>query len=355
MRWILLSVALLLAPLAPTGAHAQDSVERAEADALYERGKEHFIEGKVPIAAAHFRAALDIDPTHEQARARLVECLVLLDEVDEARQVAAGGQPAPAPEEPPAAVLPPEDPSPEDPSSEDPAADEVSPPRPAPSDAMTEEEAAARRAEAARIQADAQARNRAREEALRAEEDARRAEDEARRAEEARRRDAERAARDTPAAREERRARRNPRSQSRLAAAVALGGSTMTLGGVVELRPHWFGSFDLGIGGFIVPTRGRVIPAVALSVEGQITPVPWRLTPVFGGGVTVLAGSGAAYADAVLWSPTTSGRARVVPFGTLGARYDFRKRFWFSVTARVAPGVNGWPVPLPGARFGLRF
>jgi len=355
VRWILLALALVVAPLAPSTAFAQGDEVRAEADALYERGLERFAEGKVPIAAAHFRAALDIDPGHGPARSRLVECLVLLDEVDEARRIAQGGQPAPGA---PAAE------SPGIVSEAEPVGGgELRPLEPLESDApMTDEEAAARREEAARIQAAAQARNRAREEALRAVEEARRAEEEALRAEEdarrvdeERRRAAERAARNTPAAKAERRARRNPRSLGKLGAAFALGGSTMTVGGVVQLKPHWLGSLDVGLGGFFALDGGRPVPAVALSVEGQLTPVPWRLTPVIGGGVTILAGSGAPYADAVLWSPTTAGRARVVPFGTVGARYDFRKRVWFSVTARVAPGASGVPVPLPGARIGLRF
>jgi hypothetical protein len=351
MRSILLIVTLLLA--APLTAAAQPAAvsdgDRAEADAIYERGREQFEAGQVAIAAAHFRAALELDPSHQRSRAYLVECLVVDGDLTEARRVAEGGVPAAPPVDAPLAPIP----------------EEGEATRPAPASAvvgaaaesagaMTEAEAAARRAEAARIQAAAQARNAERaqqiDEARRAEAAARRVQEEERAAAQAQAQAAARA----PAARAERRARRNPRATSRIAAGGAIGGAAITGGAFVELRPTWLGAFDIGIGGFFVPGDG-VRGAVAFSLEAQLSPVPWRLTPLFGAGLMVLGGPAVDATDGVLASLPSVGQSRVIPYGLLGVRYDVKKRLWFSVSARLAPSPTTVVMPIPGMRIGLRF
>jgi hypothetical protein len=376
MRSILLIVTLLLA--APLTAAAQPAAvsdgDRAEADAIYERGREQFEAGQVAIAAAHFRAALELDPSHQRSRAYLVECLVVDGDLTEARRVAEGGVPAapvapsdeaatqsasPGPVPPSAPAAPPVD------APLAPIPEEGEATRPAPASAvvgaaaesagaMTEAEAAARRAEAARIQAAAQARNAERaqqiDEARRAEAAARRVQEEERAAAQAQAQAAARA----PAARAERRARRNPRATSRIAAGGAIGGAAITGGAFVELRPTWLGAFDIGIGGFFVPGDG-VRGAVAFSLEAQLSPVPWRLTPLFGAGLMVLGGPAVDATDGVLASLPSVGQSRVIPYGLLGVRYDVKKRLWFSVSARLAPSPTTVVMPIPGMRIGLRF
>ncbi|MCO4769432.1 MAG: tetratricopeptide repeat protein [Deltaproteobacteria bacterium] len=314
---------------APASTQPQTE-EQVEAEVLFDRGREHFTGSHFAVAAAHFRAALDLDPDHERARAYLVECLVVEGDLEGAQRVAAGPTPA--------------------------VPGEVTSPLPG---GMSEQEAALRRAEAAAKQAEAQARHAEQASARQAEEDAHRAAEEAERAEIARRRAKTQAAASSPQAKKARRQRLNPRAQDHFSVALALGGSTITVGGVFEVRPHWLASVNFGFGGFLVPLDGAfgrdVVGAAAFSAEGQFTPIPFRLTPVFGGGVIVLGGPGARSIDGTLWSPIDSGNGRVVPYGLLGARYDLRKSLWVSLSVRLAASRNGWPMPLPGGRIGLRF
>ena len=366
MRCLLtFAVLFLAAPAAaqesgPPGAVSDD--DRADAEVLFDRGKRLFAEGQTDVAEAQFRAALRLDPAHVAARQYLVECLVLLGRVDEAADIARAGQ-ARA-EIPPALQAAPQAPAGVDPAPSDlPAAVPAYAPPTTPTQ-MTDEETAVRRTEAAGMQAEAQAwptEEAARQEAegvgLRAEDETLDAGVNARRrGEKAACRRGEKADPQTPEARVERTRRRNPRSRGKLAAAFALGGSTATLGGVFELRPHWLGSLNVGLGGFLVSAAGRgVLGAAAISFEGQLSPIPWRLTPLLGAGVMIVAGPAASAIDAVLWSPLESDRVRVVPYGLIGARYDANKRLWFSLSARVAPSSRYFAVPLPGGRIGLRF
>jgi|GEM_PF-7063082 len=330
MRTLLLLLALTLST--PALAAAQDVAvgDASEAQTFYERGREHFAAGRVAAAASHFVAALELDPGHRQARAYLVECLVIEDRVDEARAVAQGGPPgegsAPRPDsqQPPISSGPPPDlpvltdddtvePVPPPAEIERPVAAppaETTPPAPPPPivEVPAPSEAPARRSAATERQA-----------------------------------------------RRDRTARRNPRALSKLSAGVAVGGAAVTVGGFVELRPTWVGGFGLGLGGFLFPADDRVVGAVAFSMEGQFTPVPFRLTPILGGGLMVLGGSGVYVTEPVLGSLPSVGNSRVVPYGVFGARYDLRKALWFSVTVRVAPSPRTGAIPLPGARLGLRF
>lgn len=320
MRTLILSLALLQA--APSSALAEDSATSAvdidEAESLYQRGSAEFAEGRTSAAAAHFRAALAIDPSHARARAYLAECLVIEGEVEAARKVASGGSqdaeaPPPMPPDPPGAAPA----QPLETSSS--IAGVVS------GDSIvipeTVEEA---RAESPVMEREAPD---VRTEAAR-----------------------------HPDPDAERKARRNPRSQGKISAGLALGGAAVTVGVFAELRPSWFGAFEVGVGGFLVPDEGRGVDgAVALSIEAQLSPIPWRLTPVLGVGVVILAGPAAAATENTLWSLPSNARARAVPYIVLGARYDLHKRLWFSLSARLAPSPTTRVMPMPGARVGLRF
>ena len=207
------------------------------------------------------------------------------------------------------------------------------------------------RADAAAKQAEAQARH-AREAAEREQADAQRA---AARAE----RDAAEAAARADSLRlkkEARRLARNPRRASHLAAGLGIGGAAATVGVFAELRPTWLGSGVFGFGGFLVQQDGDLLAALALSGEVQLSPVPWRLTPLVGAGLLGFVGSGAHVLDNALWSlPTSREALRVVPYALVGLRYDFKKRVWFSLSARLAPSPVLGVMPMPGLRLGLRF
>ena len=158
------------------------------------------------------------------------------------------------------------------------------------------------------------------------------------------------------AAKEQRKERRNPRRGDRIGMGIGAGGAAVSVGAFGELRPGWFASGVVGVGGFLVKRGDGVRGAVAVSGELQLSPVPWRLTPLLGVGVVGLFGPGASAIDDVLYSPPMSrGNARLVPYALLGARYDFRRALWFSLAVRLAPSPATTVMPIPGARLGLRF
>lgn len=327
MRTLLLVLALLIAPALPTIAQAQSSIAQDQAEGLFQTGYAHFEAQRFDEARAAFESALRLDPGHKNARSYLVELLVLQGDLEGARAVAQ--------ERPQPAAEPPQGPPIADPPESG-------------GDVLSEEEAARLRAEAAAKQAEAQQRH-----ALAQKEEAAA---EARRAFEERERAQAEAHATLLKEKKERALRRNPRRGRPFAAGLAVGGAAGTFGIFSELRPGWLGSGLLGLGGFLVARDGEVQAAAALSAELQLSPVPWRLTPLVGGGIVSFLGSGASAVDSVLWSFTTSRDSlRMVPYALLGVRYDFKKALWFSVSARFAPSAQWIVMPMPGARIGIRF
>ena len=299
---ILLLFGLLLAMpvLSAAPAWAQSTPTRAEAEELFLLGYGHFKELRLPEARAAFEGALRLDPDHQQARSYLIECLVLDGDLEAARAVAV----APSEAGPEPVTEPEPQPIPEPGPLVVPLSEPVEPPR-----------------QAAVVQID--------EHAVRA------------------------AAR---AAREAKKERRNPRRGEHFGIGLGLGGPAATVGLFAEVRPGWLGSGVFGIGSFLVARDDRIQAAAAVSAELQLSPVPWRLTPLLGVGVVGFAGPGASAIDAALASPGTGrSNVRVVPYGLLGARYDFRKTLWLSVCVRLAPSPSLVVMPIPGARLGLRF
>lgn len=330
MARLLLLLFVLAAPL-QVSAQSASEADAAEAADLYERGLAAFRDGQISVASAHFRGALAADPDHHRARSYLIECLLLQGNDDEARAVAEGRDDARVP--PPVDRLPPDEPV-DDGRVE--AADEP----------MTEAEAAERREEAARMQGEARARHATEAEARRFNQEQARSQAAAR---------AELEAEQKAIRKRERAARFNPRSLSHVAGGVAFGGSAGAIGGFGEFRLHWTGALQVGIGGFLVRRGDDVDPAVTLSVEGQLNPIPFRLTPVIGAGVVTVLGDGASALDGIL-AGASRGDARLIPYALFGARYDFRKHLWFALSVRLAPSPSPrFVMPMPGARIGLRF
>ena len=356
MTRLLLLLLVLAAPLQAV-AQSVSEADAAEATDLYERGLAAFRDGQISVAAAHFRGALAADPDHHRARSYLIECLVLQGNDDEARAVAEGRDDARVP--PPVDPLPPDEPmddgwaeAADQPMTEEEAAERREEAARMQEGAwgqdepMSEDEAAARREEAARMQAEARARHANEAEARRINQEEARAQAAAR---------AELEAEQKAVRKRERAARFNPRSLSHVAGGVAFGGSAGAIGGFGELRLHWTGAMQVGIGGFLVRRGDDVDPAVTLSVEGQLNPIPFRLTPVIGAGVVTVLGDGAPALDGIL-AGASRGNARLIPYALFGARYDFRKHLWFALSVRLAPSPSPrFVMPMPGARIGLRF
>jgi len=338
----LIPLALALTVLAPHLAWAEGGAARVadvdEAEDFYQRGRDQFSEGRSAAAAAHFRAAIIIDPGHTRARAYLVECLVLEGDVEAAKAVAAGGLPRST------------EPSPTSPTKDGgvpPGTDDAVPTKEATgsggpvlapeASADTRPEAAENKTEAAPTIVQATGN-----------------ESDERSREEGPQKEAAvgRSSRDLGA----QKARRNPRAQHNGSVGLAVGGAAVTIGAFAELHPSWFGAFGVGVGGFLAPAEGRgVHGAVALSTEAHITPVPWRLTPLLGVGMVFFVGPGASSTEMTLWSLPHSRNTRAVPYVVLGARYDLRKRLWLSLSARIAPSPTSRLMPMPGLRVGLRF
>jgi hypothetical protein len=317
---------------------------------LYAEAYRLFSRGELAAATPLFEQVLRREPKHPSARNYLVECYAALGRADDAKRIA-GGEPPAAALQPAAATTPaPAPPAPPAPPATAPAtaASEAHAPPPAPPAAGAESPEAQSPAAAAppppppTESAEAEDRDEGR--------DGGRGDE--RRAEEP----------EAELSPEERAFRRNPRSRGHGAAGFAIAGSTLGLGAWIELRPHWIVAILGGAGGS--PTgwdaaccgvpRGGVFSAFA---ELELRPVPWRLTPVLGFGATLLAGDGA-------WKADLSGRpiylgapGRLLPYGSVGLRYDAPSGFVLGAGAGFVPtGQAQAPIlVVPGLRIGFRF
>jgi hypothetical protein len=98
----------------------------------------------------------------------------------------------------------------------------------------------------------------------------------------------------------------------------------------------------------------------ALYAEVQVLPIPWRLTPIFGVGMSVLVGSLVTEVDLQGVSAAGQGLGRVIPYILMGARYDAPIGLWVSGGIGLVPlvivvGGEAVPsvLPFPGFRLGV--
>lgn len=155
-RLLLILGLLFGATSAPGSAFAQQPPPAAsQAEDLFQLGYAHFEESRFAEARAAFESALRLDPAHRQARAYLVECLVLEGDTEAATAVAAN-RPRPSEEPPgePRIEGPTPDMSAPPTDASAPPADDSAPPTDATAP-YSEEEAARMRADAAARQAEA--------------------------------------------------------------------------------------------------------------------------------------------------------------------------------------------------------
>jgi len=156
------------------------------------------------------------------------------------------------------------------------------------------------------------------------------------------------------------RSSQNPRADSKSSLALGIVGPTLGLGVAVQGRPHWSVALGGGVGGLAVLRGGEGSGIFAFYAEAQVLPIPWRLTPVFGVGVSALIGSLVTEVDLQGVSTAGQGLGRVLPYILMGARYDAPIGLWVSGGIGLVPLVvviDGEAVPsvlpFPGFRLGV--
>ena len=154
---------------------------------------------------------------------------------------------------------------------------------------------------------------------------------------------------------------RNPRSRGGAALGLGLFGPSLGLGGVVQARPHWLVAIGAGLGGLMVIRGDQESGAFGLFIEAQLLPVPWRLTPLVGVGLTLVVGSLAEEVDERGYASLADGTGRLLPYLSLGLRYDAPSGFWASGGLGLVPAIvlrSGVAIPsvlpIPGFRIGVR-
>jgi hypothetical protein len=156
---------------------------------------------------------------------------------------------------------------------------------------------------------------------------------------------------------EEKAHRRNPRTRGFGSIAFQLFGPSIGPGFAAEFRPHWLFSIGGGAGGIGIITNSGNTGLGAVFLEGTIRPIPFRLTPTIGVGVTMAAGQDAWRLDSFSRSLAGSGRVRFVPWFSFGLRYDAPNKLFLSTAVALIPTGNASQplLPFPGFRVGARF
>ena len=164
----------------------------------------------------------------------------------------------------------------------------------------------------------------------------------------------------TKVTRERSRSSHNPRGDGKGSIALGILGPTLGLGVAVQARPHWAVSVGGGMGGFVVIQGGEESGLLAVYGEAQVLPIPWRVTPVFGVGLSVLVGSFVPQVAARGVAGAGQGLGRVLPYIVMGVRYDAPFGLWVSGGIGIVPSIvvsdgEGVPsaLPIPGFRLGV--
>ncbi len=162
----------------------------------------------------------------------------------------------------------------------------------------------------------------------------------------------------SPADEEARRLHLNPRRRGMGGAGLGLLGPTVGLGIWAEFRPVWLLSITGGVGGLGIRRESGSRSGIAAAfAEFNLMPVPFRLTPILGVGVSVLGGPATWQVDSYARALGSRGNARGLVYLVLGLRYDTARGLFLSAGVGLVPTgrAPGAFTPWPGVRFGLRF
>ncbi len=157
--------------------------------------------------------------------------------------------------------------------------------------------------------------------------------------------------------------RSNPRRLHLGGAGLGFFGPTVGVGAWIEIRPVWALAIlgGGGLGGVVrSDPEGGSGAARSLGggfIEVHLLPLPLRVTPVLGVGITALGGPLAWAVDLMARPLAIAERFRLVPYLVLGLRYDSKRRFFGSLGVGLLPtgSLPGAFTPYPGLRLGLRF
>jgi hypothetical protein len=126
-----------------------------------------------------------------------------------------------------------------------------------------------------------------------------------------------------------------------------------------EFRPHWAFAASGGLGLLVLKSAsGSRSGLVGLWSEVSLLPLPFRLTPTVGLGITTLAGDAAWRFDSIGAPISSRSNLRLVGYVHFGIRYDSVRGFHASaglglIPTDRAPGKAF--VPWPGFKVGMRF
>lgn len=151
--------------------------------------------------------------------------------------------------------------------------------------------------------------------------------------------------------------RMNPRAFRRGSAGVGFVGPAVGLGAWVEFRPTWLVAINGGVGGLILVRDGAAGGLGGFHVEATLAPIPFRLTPTVGVGLSGLFGDQVWRTDPWFAHLVQRRSFKLLPYFSLGARYDAKRGVQLEFGVSLVPStVPGLPlIPVPGVRLGFHF
>ncbi len=151
--------------------------------------------------------------------------------------------------------------------------------------------------------------------------------------------------------------RMNPRAFRRGSAGIGIVGPSVGLGAWVELRPTWLVAINGGVGGLVIVKDGVGRGLGGFHVEATLAPIPFRLSPTIGVGLSGLFGDQVWRTDPWFAHLVQGNDFKLTPYFNLGVRYDAKRGVQLEVGVYLVPSlVPGLPlVPVPGGRLGFHF
>ena len=149
---------------------------------------------------------------------------------------------------------------------------------------------------------------------------------------------------------------RNPRGDRKFSFGLGLGGPSVGLGAWAELRPFWGLAISGGAGVLVVGEDAQAAGIAAVGMGVDLLPVPYRLTPVLGVGLSAVFGDAVWRLDPVTKPLASGADVRLLPHINVGLRLDvdrlqLQAGIWLLPTGNAKLPI----LPFPGLRLGLHF